>query len=220
MSTVFRERIIRPESIERMSEPVSATLERALLDYCARPHPYRIEAFLQHEDIAPDDFGALLSALAKECDHIEGVGTIKVRGSNVGIRVPVSATWCACTIWSGTDAHALFRAAHDAQHVELADDFTMEGEVHNARVMARRLSLSWDDRALLHAEIAGQVAYYYSHGTFPDDARGFVLACVANGPAMLADTTAQAIASARFHDGPAFRGPTPFRGLPRGGGTP
>jgi hypothetical protein len=88
------------------------------------------------------------------------------------------------SIYADARVNHAFRAWHDAVHVRDALDFspageaaTFEGQVKDLEIMFPCGPIKrW--RAILRAEIIGQVEHYFATGVFPDDQFAFVQSCL------------------------------------------
>ena len=98
------------------------------------------------------------------------------------------------TIFDDPEINFAFRAWHDAHHLLLNAPFSPEGEAEVARAMQRDIDALFgpeDDigqryKALIDAEVMGQLAYSLHHGgAFPDNQRAFDEAWLANPKAAL-----------------------------------
>lgn len=174
--------LVRPESIHHVGRgALSRSLERQVVALCARSAPHRIEA-LALDRGAPESLEALLDAtrgLARPDDETPG-SIVDASGRLIGERLPVWSGASDRTIWSRPEVNYLFRAWHDSHHILLSAGFDPRGELAVAD-HADTLIKGRAERAILRAEVWGQVAYHVLHGVFPDDQRGFVRDCIRRG---------------------------------------
>lgn len=147
----------------------SADLERFILRDA--PAHYATES-------APHTFATLRAAYAETTAR--------------GLPLPVYSGGCDRTIYSSPAINHAARAWHDATHVQLAAEFTPEGELRVAIHTARRVlecGLSYRDAALVFADVWGQVCYAAAHGgDFPADQAAFIGAWMADKAAAVART--------------------------------
>lgn len=164
------------------TRPLSRSLESQIRALCARPAPYAIEP-VPMESGAPDTLSSLL-----EQSHALGAWRDSA-GALQGSRIPVWSGKSARTIWSTPEANWLFRAWHDSHHILLGAEFDSTGELRVARHACAQIS-GKPERAILWAELWGQVCYYNAHGAFPENQRAFVRDCIVRG---LAPTVASGL---------------------------
>ena len=94
--------------------------------------------------------------------------------------IPVSTLACETSIYGDAKVNLAFRAWHDATHLEHGLGFTPGDEIGVARIQCASAGIA-RDKALLWADIAGQVRYFEAFGEFPNDQTAFVLDYVACG---------------------------------------
>lgn len=94
--------------------------------------------------------------------------------------IPVSTIGCETSIYGDARVNLAFRAWHDATHLEHGLGFNPNDEVAVAHIQCASAGIA-RDRALLWADIAGQVRYFEAFGEFPNDQKAFVLDYVACG---------------------------------------
>ena len=87
--------------------------------------------------------------------------------------IPVSREHSDRTIWSGREANWIFRAWHDWLHLKLSAEMDFDGEIRVAHAHLSAIEGA-EDRKILWAETAGQVAFHAAFGFFPRDQRLFV----------------------------------------------
>ena len=93
--------------------------------------------------------------------------------------IPVWSGASGRTIHASPTENYVFRAWHDACHLDSGWGFSPEEEETLARlcmIRAAEVGLSDWARRVLWAELAGQVQYLVAHGDFPTDQRAFVQA--------------------------------------------
>lgn len=110
----------------------------------------------KHEakDTAPDTFASLLA--------------------NKYSRLVVWAGASEKTIYGDPSVNWAFRAWHDALHIKLNADFTLQGEILVAREQATLID-SDAMASLIMAEVQGQAEYFAKHGEFPVDQQQFIM---------------------------------------------
>lgn len=91
-----------------------------------------------------------------------------------GRTVKVWSGACDNTIFIDPHVNRLFRAWHDACHVQLNADFSLQGEKRVAAYQAARVGSDYWARAIM-AEVAGQAEYFYKFGVFPANQLEFTL---------------------------------------------
>lgn len=91
------------------------------------------------------------------------------------------------TIYGDASVNHAMRAWHDALHVELDADFTLDGE---RRVALRQAELIGCSKLapIILAEVLGQVEYFQTHGQFPKDQLAFVKAYLNNKQLAISST--------------------------------
>lgn len=93
--------------------------------------------------------------------------------------VPVWTGASERTIWSSPAINFLFRAWHDSHHLATGADFELDAERYLARRAAEQVHGA-GARALMLAEVRGQIDYFERWGRFPADQRAFARAYVAD----------------------------------------
>ena len=94
--------------------------------------------------------------------------------------IPVSPIGCETSIYGDARVNLASRAWHDATHLQHGLGFNASDEIAVARIQCASAGIA-RDRALLWADIAGQVRYFETFGEFPNDQKAFVLDYVACG---------------------------------------
>lgn len=94
--------------------------------------------------------------------------------------IPVSSIGCETSIYGDASVNLAFRAWHDATHLGHGLGFTPNDEKDVARLQCASAGIP-RDKALLWADIAGQVEYFERFGDFPNDQTSFVLDYLACG---------------------------------------
>ncbi len=92
--------------------------------------------------------------------------------------VPVWSGASDQTIWSCADVNRVFRAVHDSHHLATGLGFDAVSEHALAHHICRLVDKR--DRAILWAEVHGQVEYFTTWGRFPVAQREFVRAYVSD----------------------------------------
>lgn len=77
------------------------------------------------------------------------------------------------SIYSEPSVNHAFRAWHDATHIIHGLGFTPADELRVAAIQCAAVACPFD-RALVWADVAGQLEYYQQFGDFPIDQRAFV----------------------------------------------
>ena len=134
---------------------LSASLNRLVLAQASRVK-------WQASDNAPQTFDALRRAYA-----------------SLGY-IPISTIGFETSIYGDVRVNLAFRAWHDAMHIAHDLSFAPEDEIAVARIQCASAGIA-RDKALLWADIAGQVRYFETFGEFPNDQTSFVLDYVACG---------------------------------------
>ena len=153
-------------------KPVSTMFNAAVFAMCDARNPIGFRVV--DADRAPDSYRTLVA-------YVENHGVIAV--SNEASEK---------TIYADNECNYAFRAWHDACHLALGADFTIEGEIETMKLQQADIVSRYGLNALssfwcrlLDAEVRGQAEYYRAHGRFPDDQRAFVMAWLDNAPQAL-----------------------------------
>lgn len=83
------------------------------------------------------------------------------------------------TIYEDARVNHAFRAIHDAMHLSLGAEFTLDGEIWVAKEQARQAGSDLLAELIL-AEVIGQAEYFKQHGVFPSDQKAFTQAYLKN----------------------------------------
>lgn len=134
---------------------ISASLNRLVLAQASRIK-------WQASDTAPETFDALRRAYA-----------------SLGY-IPISTIGLETSIYGDARVNLAFRAWHDATHLQHGLGFNASDEIAVAHIQCASAGIA-RDRALLWADIAGQVRYFETFGEFPNDQKAFVLDYIACG---------------------------------------
>lgn len=143
------------------NQPLSATLDAFILSV-APPHIPSADA--------PSESDALFAWAA---NHQVGLDEI-----------PVWDGASDDSIYGSAAVNYAYRAWHDATHIKLGLDFSMESERQVALDHVRtawEAGLSVEDCNLLWIDSQGQNEYFKVHGDFVDNQREFALAAVQHG---------------------------------------
>jgi hypothetical protein len=86
------------------------------------------------------------------------------------------------TVWTGASEQTIFgdprlnwafRALHDLEHIKHSLSFSIDHELHLARITAAQFDGRIAD--IVYAEIGGQIEYLQANGKFPQDQYNFIL---------------------------------------------
>jgi hypothetical protein len=94
--------------------------------------------------------------------------------------IPVSTIGCETSIYGDASVNLAFRAWHDATHLAHGLGFNASDEIAVAHIQCASACIA-RDKALLWADVAGQVRYFEAFGEFPNDQTAFVLDYIACG---------------------------------------
>lgn len=78
------------------------------------------------------------------------------------------------TIFSRSDINYIYRAHHDYAHAYYRLDTVAQDELSLSRTLEAQAPTR-EIKALINAELAGQVMYYLQHGEFPQDQKHFCI---------------------------------------------
>lgn len=85
------------------------------------------------------------------------------------------------TIYGDARVNWTFRAWYDSLHIKLGADFSLEGEIRVAIEQCRLIDSDFLAQLIL-AEVIGQAEYFFTHNSFPENQREFILSYLKLSP--------------------------------------
>jgi len=96
--------------------------------------------------------------------------------------MPISGDHCDNTIFGDPYINILFRAWHDAKHLELNEDFEYMSEARVAFAQCAELPEDWHlERELILIEVIAQAASHQKTGEFVENQRAFTINVLSSG---------------------------------------
>lgn len=105
----------------------------------------------------------------------------KYRGAPV---LPVYAGACERSIFTRPETNVLFRGVHDCVHLAEELDFSAESESKIADIHRKQLLRIGAPEAVQNAvywDVRAQIEYFFTHGAYVGDQRGFICAVLSDG---------------------------------------